>query len=93
MNALSEVAPAFAEMAHRIVWCSAASVDDRRRPRSRIIHPIWQWDGQALLGWIGTSPTPLKRAHLATQPLYVAELLVARSRPPCGRVPRGFGIR
>jgi hypothetical protein len=62
---LSDVAPAFVQMAHQIVWCSVATVDSQGRPRSRILHPIWQWDGAALVGWIGTSPTPTKRAHLA----------------------------
>jgi hypothetical protein len=33
-----------------------------------MFHPIWQWDGSELEGWIATSPTPIKRAHLATQP-------------------------
>lgn len=65
---LAKVAPAFIEMAHRIVWCSVASVDRRGRPRSRILHPIWEWDGERLVGWIATGPTPLKRAHLAHQP-------------------------
>jgi hypothetical protein len=72
---LAEVAPAFVEMAHRIVWCSAATVDRAGRPRSRILHPIWPWGGTlsgavtgALTGWVATSPTPLKRAHLAAHP-------------------------
>jgi len=68
MNQLSVVAPAFVEMAHRIVWCSAASVDSRSRPRSRVLHPLWHWDGTSLVGWIATSPTPLKRAHLRANP-------------------------
>lgn len=68
MQRLVEVAPAFVEMAHRIVWCSAATVDPAGRPRSRILHPIWEWDGERLRGWIGTGPTPLKRAHLAHSP-------------------------
>ena len=68
MNNLSEVAPAFVEMAHRIVWCSAASVDTKGRPRSRILHPIWEWDGANLVGWIATGPTPTKRAHLKASP-------------------------
>ncbi len=68
MNTLDEVAPAFVEMAHRIVWCSAATVDREGRPRSRILHPIWQWTAQRLIGWIGTSPTPIKRAHLQAHP-------------------------
>jgi hypothetical protein len=65
---LAEVAPAFVEMAHRIVWCAAATVDRTGRPRSRILHPIWTWDGGTLTGWVATSPTPLKRAHLAAHP-------------------------
>ncbi len=64
MQSLEQVAPAFVEMAHRIVWASVATVDRRDRPRSRILHPIWQWDGTTLGGWIATAPTPLKRAHL-----------------------------
>ena len=45
---LGTVAPAFVEMAHRIVWASVATVDRQGRPRSRILHPIWQWDGTEL---------------------------------------------
>lgn len=68
MNTLVETAPAFVEMAHRIVWCTAATVDREGRPRSRILHPLWQWDGTTLVGWIATGPTPIKRAHLAAHP-------------------------
>ena len=68
MNELSEVGPAFLEMAHRIVWCSAATVDPEGRPWSRVLHPIWDWNGSRLGGWIGTGPTALKRAHLDAHP-------------------------
>jgi len=68
MNDLTEIGPAFVEMAHRIVWCSAATVDAHGRPRSRILHPIWQWDGSELIGWIGTQPTLTKQAHLKASP-------------------------
>ncbi|MCB8944104.1 MAG: pyridoxamine 5'-phosphate oxidase family protein [Ardenticatenaceae bacterium] len=68
MNDLTQVAPAFIEMAHRIVWCSVATVNENGRPRSRILHPIWQWDGEKLIGWIATGPTPVKRANLAHNP-------------------------
>src|SRR5207245_371477 len=62
MSALEQVAPTFVDMAHRIVWCSAATVDHQGRPRSRILHPLWEWDGAELVGWIATGPTPTKRA-------------------------------
>jgi len=68
MNPLREVAPAFVDMAHSIVWCSAATVDRSGRPRSRILHPYWEWDGAELVGWVATGPTPVKRAHLERSP-------------------------
>jgi hypothetical protein len=43
-------------------------VDAKGRPRSRVLHPIWEWRGGALVGWVATSPTPTKRAHLAASP-------------------------
>lgn len=55
MNTLHETAPAFVEMAHRIVWGSVATVDRHGRPRSRVLHPIWQvFPGRVLSGQNGT---------------------------------------
>lgn len=68
MHDLSTVAPAFVEMAHRIVWCVAATTDPSGRPATRVLHPIWEWDGQVLTGWIATSPLSPKAAHLAEEP-------------------------
>lgn len=70
MNELSEVAPAFVDMAHRIVWASVATVGTGGVPRSRVLHPIWELDagGGGLVGWIATMATPLKRAHLENSP-------------------------
>ena len=68
MPELVEVAPAFVEMAHRIVWCTMATVDTAGRPRTRILHPIWEWDGATLTGWIASNPASLKAKHLAAQP-------------------------
>ncbi len=64
MTTLAEIAPKFIAMAHQIVWCTAATVDQDNRPRSRVLHPIWEWDGESLVGWIATGRTPLKAAHL-----------------------------
>lgn len=68
MDPLDEVAPAFVEMAHRIVWATAATVDPHGQPRTRILHPLWEWDGTRLSGWIATGPTPVKRADLDHSP-------------------------
>ena len=65
---LADIAPPFVAMAHRIVWCTTATVDAEGRPRSRVLHPIWEWDDGALTGWIATAPTATKRAHLEASP-------------------------
>lgn len=68
MTELKDIAEPFVNMAHSIVWASAATVDRKKRPRSRVLHPIWQWDGEQLVGYIGTSATKTKRAHLEESP-------------------------
>ncbi len=65
---LDAVAPSFVDMAHRIVWCTVATVDASGRPRTRILHPIWEFDGERLTGWIATAPQSVKAAHLERQP-------------------------
>ena len=82
MTDLKTIAPAFVEMAHRIVWASAGSVDKRGRPRTRVLHPLWQWDGTSLRGWIATGPTPMKRAQLEASP-YLALNYWAPSQDTC----------
>lgn len=58
----------FVRIAHRIVWCTVATVDGRGRPRSRVLHPYWERVDASVTGWALTRPTPLKRAHLAHRP-------------------------
>jgi pyridoxamine 5'-phosphate oxidase-like protein len=59
----------FVAVAHRIVWCTVATVDRRGRPRSRLMHPVWELDEHgALHALVTTRPRPLKRAHLAHSP-------------------------
>lgn len=68
MATLETIAPAFIAMAHRIVWATVATVAPSGQPRTRILHPLWQWDGASLTGWIATGPTPLKKADLEMRP-------------------------
>ena len=64
MSELQDVAPAFVEMAHRIVWCSVATVDRQNRPRGA--HPPSDLDvGRRRPHRLDpTSPTAIKQAHL-----------------------------
>lgn len=68
MTELSLIAPAFVAMAHRIVWCTAATVDADNHPRTRVLHPIWEWVDGRLTGWIATSPLSPKAIDLAVHP-------------------------
>jgi hypothetical protein len=68
MSTLAETAPAFIETAHRIVWCTVATVDAGGAPRTRVLHPIWEFDGEQLTGWVATGPTSVKSRHLAHEP-------------------------
>jgi general stress protein 26 len=68
MSTLAEAAPAFVQVAHRIVWCTVATVAADGSPRTRVLHPIWEWDGDRLVGWIATAPQSVKAAHLQHQP-------------------------
>lgn len=47
----------------RIVWCSVATAGPEG-PRSRVMHPVWSWDGPPT-ALVASRPTSLKRRHLA----------------------------
>ena len=60
----SEIEEEFNKRVQRIVWCTAATVDRQGRPRTRILHPIWE----GATGWIATGRHSLKEKHLARNP-------------------------
>jgi len=68
MDDLDLTGPAFLDMAHRIVWCTVATHDPEGGARTRILHPIWEWDGERLTGWIATAPTPVKARGVSADP-------------------------
>lgn len=51
---LAEVAPRFVEMAHSIGVAVAATVDRRGHPRTRVMQPVWTWDGSRLSAVVST---------------------------------------
>lgn len=60
----ADIEAKFREITTRIVWCTVTTVDTRGRPRSRILHPVW--DGAT--GWIATGRHSHKAKHLAANP-------------------------
>ena len=76
---IRDIEPDFIERAHRMVWASAATVDARGRPISRVLHPIWEsGEGGPPVGWIGTWRSSPKGRDIATTPFmslgYVSEV-------------------
>lgn len=75
VNSFSEIEAEFIRRAHSMVWCSAATVDSKQRPRSRILHPIWEGS----TGWIGTHRNSHKALHLERNPYmslaYIADVM------------------
>jgi general stress protein 26 len=48
----------------RVVWCTMATVDRRGRPRSRIMHPVWEGP----VCWMATQRHSFKGKHIAREP-------------------------
>jgi general stress protein 26 len=71
----SDIEKEFIERVHKMVWCSVATIDEKQRPRSRILHPIWEGS----TGWIGTHRNSHKSKHLAHNPYmslaYIADVM------------------
>lgn len=64
VKSFDDIAEEFHKRVARIVWCTMATVDRAGRPRTRIIHPIWEGS----TGYIGTGRTSLKEKHIAANP-------------------------
>ena len=64
VSSFSDIEKVFNDRVNRMVWCTVATVDGSGRPRSRILHPIWE----GATGWIATGRQTLKSKHLAKTP-------------------------
>jgi len=70
----TEIEAEFIARVHHVVWCNLATVDSLGRPRSRIVHPIWEGP----TGWIATHRHSFKNRHLEANPhvslAYIADI-------------------
>jgi general stress protein 26 len=73
----AEIEAEFLKRVTSIIWCNVATIDTQQRPRSRIMHPIWE--GQ--IGWIGTRRESHKSLHLAEHPYVSLAYLGDYARP------------
>ena len=77
VTTFAEIQPEFMARISQAVYCSMTTVDQHNRPRSRILHPIW--DGY--IGWAISWPQSHKARHLAYNP-HVALAYIQDSGKP-----------
>lgn len=65
---LSDVRDLARPIIERVVWATVATVGPDGAPRTRLMHPVWFWDGGTPSALVSARPTPLKIAHVAAQP-------------------------
>ena len=68
VQSFDEIKQEFEKRVTSIVWASVATVDTQGRTRARMLHPIWELDGAAPVGWIATGRDSLKAKHIAGNP-------------------------
>jgi len=59
------------------IYCTMATVDSQGRPRSRIMHPVW--DGP--VGWVISWPQSHKAKHLRDNPYVSLAYIHDRDKP------------
>ncbi|MBI5930687.1 MAG: pyridoxamine 5'-phosphate oxidase [Chloroflexi bacterium] len=55
-----EIREEFLQRVTQVIWCNVATIDTQGRPRSRILHPVWEGH----IGWVATRRNTLKSKHL-----------------------------
>ena len=72
--AFADLAEEFVTRAHGMVWANVATLDSRGRPRSRVLHPLWEGE----TGWIVSRADCPKTREVARDPhvsvAYVADI-------------------
>jgi general stress protein 26 len=64
VGSFADIKQEFKMRVERIIWCSVTTVDRSGRPRSRLLHPLWEGS----TGWIMTGRNSFKGKHLAANP-------------------------
>ena len=72
-----EIQPEFMKRVSDAIYCSVATIDRKNRPRSRMMHPVW--DGS--IGWVISWPQSHKSKHLQKNPYVSLAYIQDRDKP------------
>jgi hypothetical protein len=73
----TDIQDEFMNRAQQAVYCNVATVDLKNRPRSRVMHVVWEGP----LGWVITWPKSHKAKHLSHNP-YVSLTYMSNPHKP-----------
>src|SRR5215203_6895308 len=73
----AEIEEDFADRIRSMIYCSAATIDSHQRPRSRVLHTIWE--GQT--GWVTTEAKAAKVKQLAASPFISLAFIADAFKP------------
>ena len=73
----ADIQTEFMARAQQAVYCNVATVDSKGRPRSRVMHVIWEGH----IGWVITAPWSYKRRQIAANP-YVSLAYISNPMKP-----------
>ena len=77
VSTFEEIQLEFMQRVTKAVYCSMATIDRKGRPRSRMMHPIW--DGPT--GWVISWPESHKAKHLQANPYVSLAYIQDRDKP------------
>lgn len=77
VTSFAEMQEEFMRRVAHTVYCSMATIDRRNRPRSRVLHPIWEGS----TGWAISWPQSHKAKHLAHNPYVSLAYIQDKDRP------------
>jgi general stress protein 26 len=72
-----ELQAEFLARVSQAVYCTMATIDRQNRPRSRVMHPIWEGP----IGWVISWPASHKAKHLAYNPAVSLTYIPEKDKP------------
>lgn len=77
MTHFEEIQPEFLARVSQVVYCILTTIDRQNRPRSRVMHPIWEGS----IGWVISWPQSHKAKHLRYNPAVALAYLPDKDKP------------
>ena len=75
--AFEDLQEEFMARVRQAIYCALATIDRQNRPRSRIMHPIWEGP----IGWVISWPESHKATHLARNPAVSLAYIADNEKP------------